>query len=104
MTIFSGQLQRENEEPLRVHLQIDEDRCRIWTDRRRLGSWQLNDVHTERASVFRFILHLDGADVSFTPDDPSGFSDAMGAVIDLRPARSRFGLAERLRAVQEASQ
>jgi hypothetical protein len=35
---------------------------------------------------------------AFQPTDPSGFSEAIGATVDLRSSKGRFGLAERVRA------
>jgi hypothetical protein len=95
--IFTGQLQRGFDPPQKVNVQVDDGRLRIWNDRRRLGAWDIPDVKTERATVFRFLLTIDGEVMVFAPDDPAGFSEAVGAVIDLRGTRSRFGLAERLR-------
>lgn len=81
-------------------LQVDDDHVRIWNEHRRIGAWPIGDVHCERVTVFRFQLTLDGVVHTFQPDDPAGFADGMGAVIDLRPT-TRFGLGPRVRAAKE---
>ena len=57
------------------------------------------------ASVERMLALLDAAtdaDVVFVPDDPNGFGDDAGAVIDLTStATGRFGLAARIRQANE---
>jgi hypothetical protein len=67
------------------------------TDRRRLVSWDITDVRCQRVSVFRFQLSDGEQTFDFQPADPAGFSQEMGAVVDLRSPKSRFGLAERMR-------
>jgi hypothetical protein len=69
----------------------------MWTDHRRLGSWELAEMHVKRTSLVGFSLDLDGLIHIFKPDDPHGFSDGVGNVIDLREPKSRFGLMDRLR-------
>ena len=100
VSVHSGLLQPPNGDPFRVSVQVDDGRCRIWTDRRRLGSWDLAEMHTQRTSLVGFSLVLDGLVHSFKPDDPHGFSDGVGDVIDLRDPKSRFGLMDRVRRAQ----
>lgn len=97
MSIFGGQLNRQDEAPIRGNVQIEDGRVRIFTERRRLVSWEQSQVRCERSSPFRFDLTDGEATYEFHPIDPAAFSEAIGAVIDLRPPKSRFGLAERLR-------
>jgi hypothetical protein len=100
MSVFGGQLHRSDEAPMRGTVQIEDGRVRIWTDRRRLASWDQAQVRCERTSVFRFSLSDGYVSYEFQPADPAGFSDAIGAVVDLRPPKSRFGLADRIRQAQ----
>ena len=99
MATFDGQLYKgENARPERAHVQIEDGRCRLFTDRRRLGSWDMNEIQAERVGVLRFQVNASGFEFAFQPNDPKGFSDAIGATVDLRSAKSRFGLADRVRA------
>ncbi len=99
MATFDGQLYKgEDTPPERAHVQIEDGRCRLFTDRRRLGSWDLTEVRAERVGVLRFHIAAGEYSFAFQPNDPTGFSDAIGATVDLRSARSRFGLADRVRA------
>lgn len=100
MSVFNGQLHRNDEAPMRGTVQIEDGRVRVWTDRRRLASWDQNQVKCERTSVFRFSLTDGSSTYDFQPADPAGFSDAIGAVVDLRTPKSRFGLADRIRQAQ----
>ena len=99
MATYDGQLYKtEDTPPERGYVQIEDGRCRLFTDRRRLGSWDLAEVHTERSGVMRFNVTAGEFTFIFHPNDPTGFSDAIGAVVDLRSVKSRFGLADRVRA------
>lgn len=100
MSVFGGQLTFNEEGPVRGSVQIEDGRVRIWTDRRRIVSWVQTQVKCERNSVFRFDLSDGLATYEFHPADPAGFSDAIGAVVDLRAPKSRFGLADRIRQAQ----
>lgn len=80
-----------------VTVQIDEEWVRIYSEYKRYGAWTAVDLKVERLTVFRFQMTLDGVLHTFNPDDPNGFSDAIGAVIDLRP-KTRFGLGDRVKA------
>lgn len=101
MSVFAGQLHRNEEAPIRGTVQIDDGRVRIWTDRRRLVSWDQSQVRCERSSPFRFDLSDGSSSYEFHPADPAAFSDAIGAVVDLRAPKSRFGLADRIRQAQK---
>jgi len=100
MSVFGGQLHRSDEPPINGTVQIEDGRVRVWTDRRRVVSWDQKDVKCERTSVFRFSLSDGEATYDFQPADPAGFSDAIGAVVDLRAPKTRFGLADRIRQAQ----
>jgi hypothetical protein len=67
------------------------------TDRRRLASWDQKVVQCQRLSVFRFQLSDGDETYAFQPTDPAGFSQEIGAVVDLRATKTRFGLGERVR-------
>ena len=99
MSVFQGQLQRGTSPPERASIQFDDGRCRVWNERRRIGSWELSEVQTERTGVAKFHLTVGDLEFFFSPDDPPGFSEEAGAVVDLRAKTGRFGLAERIRQV-----
>lgn len=88
-------------DPVTATVQVDGDWVRVVAGHRRLGAWPIRAVGCERVTVFRFHLTLDGQDYTFAPDDPTEFSEAMGAVVDLRP-KSRFGLGDRVKAARAA--
>jgi len=100
MATFDGQLYKgADAPPERAHVQIEDGRCRLFTDRRRLGSWDMNEIHAERMGVLRFQVSAGEFKFTFQPTDPRGFSDAIGASVDLRSSsKGRFGLADRVRA------
>lgn len=102
MQNFKGRLvsHEGNGESLVATVNVDGDWVRIWNDHRRLGAWPIDDVNCERVTVFRFQLTLDGVVHTFSPDDPGGFAEGIGAFIDLRPT-SRFGLGPRVAAAKE---
>lgn len=79
---------------------VDGEMVRIWNDHKRVGAWPVEDVNCERVTVFRFQMTLDEVLHTFQPDDPAGFADSVGTVIDLRPT-SRFGLGPRVQAAKE---
>jgi hypothetical protein len=103
MGVFQGQLHRGDDPPQRAVLQIEDGRCRLLNDRRRIASWDLAEIQAERVGVFRFQIKAPDMTFDFHPSDPSGFSDAIGAVVDLRVTKSRFGLAERVRQAQQGA-
>ncbi|HEX7100567.1 MAG TPA: hypothetical protein VF377_15165 [Acidimicrobiia bacterium] len=87
--------------PLSVGIQFDGGRVRMWSDRRRLGSWDLADVRVRRESIFRFVLVVDDMEFRFSPDDPSGFAESVDVEIDLTTEeKPRFGLAQRIRQIE----
>ena len=84
-------------DPTYVTVEIGDDgRLRIVAGRRRLGSWPLEQVNVERTSIYRFTLETEDKTFEFFPQDPSKFSDAAGAVIDLSEIKGRFGLKARI--------
>jgi hypothetical protein len=100
---FHGTIQSLNgrEVPLRITLQYDGERVRMWSDRNRIGSWSLDQVKVKRDTIFRFRLEVDDESYLFCPDDPSGFARSVEVEIDLTtPRKARFGLAERIRQVE----
>ena len=96
MARFTGRLQGPNLEPSNVLIDIDDGRFRISAGRRQLGSWPQEAIKALRSSIYRFSLDIDGEHFDFYPDDPSTFSDTIGAIIDLTEPRTRFGLRERI--------
>ncbi len=96
MTIFRGRLQGPNLEPSTVTVQIADGRFRIASGRIKLGSWALEDVRAQRLSIYRFSLDINGDLFDFIPEDPTSFSNEVGAVVDLTEARGRFGLKARI--------
>lgn len=99
MQTFQGTLQSitAGEAPLAVSLQLDGPRIRMWSDRHRIGSWDVSEVKVKRETIFRFLLIIDEDRYRFSPEDPSGFSDAVDVEVDLTSAEPRFGLADRIR-------
>lgn len=96
MANYLGRLQGQNLEPTYVTMEIAEDRLRIVAGRRHMGSWALSNVTAQRTSVYRFALEIDDDHLEFFPEDPSEFSDEVGAVVDLREKKGRFGLKARI--------
>jgi hypothetical protein len=77
-------------------IDIGDNRFRISAGRMQLGSWALHKIHAERTSIYKFELDIDGDRFEFFPDDPTTFSNAVGAVIDLTESKGRFGLKARI--------
>lgn len=96
MAQFTGQLQGSDLEPTRVLIEIADNRFRVMAGRRPVGSWPLSAVNTQRTSIYKFALDINGDYFDFYPDDPSAFSDEVGAVIDLTESKGRFGLRQRI--------
>jgi hypothetical protein len=96
MAEFTGRLQGPSLQPSSVLIDIGDGRLRVSAGRRHLGSWALPSITASRTSIYRFSLDIDGERFDFYPDDPSMFSDEVGAVIDLTEPKSRFGLRERI--------
>ena len=74
----------------------DDGRLRIVAGRRHVGSWPFEQVKVERTSIYRFVLELEDKELEFFPEDPSEFSEAAGAVVDLSLLEGRFGLKARI--------
>ena len=100
-TFKGGFVAHAGGEPVTATVHVDGELVRIVAGHRRLGAWPLHQVACERVTVFRFMLRLENEEFTFAPDDPRAFSDAMGAVIDLRP-KARFGLGDRVKAARAA--
>jgi hypothetical protein len=100
-TFKGGFVAHAGGDPVTASILVDGEWVRIVAGHRRLGAWPLNQVACERVTVFRFLLRLENEEFTFAPDDPRGFSEAMGAVVDLRP-RARFGLGDRVKAARAA--
>lgn len=96
MAQFTGRLQGPNLEPSSVLIDIGDGRFRVAAGRRQLGSWALPAITAERTSIYKFALHIGDEHFDFYPDDPSTFSDTIGAIIDLTESKGRFGLRQRI--------
>jgi len=96
MSNFPGRLQGPALEPTYVTIEVADNRLRMVAGRRRMGSYALDDIEVERTSIYRFSITVDEDTLEFFPDEPSGFADAVGAVIDLRESTGRFGLKARI--------
>jgi len=96
MAQFTGRLQGPNLEPSNVLIDIGDGRFRVSAGRRQLGSWSLQIITAERTSIYKFSLDIAGEHFDFYPDDPSVFSETIGAVVDLTESKGRFGLRERI--------
>ncbi len=96
MAQFTGRLQGPNLEPSNVLIDIGDGRFRVSAGRRQLGSWSLQVITAERTSIYKFSLDIAGEHFDFYPDDPSVFSETIGAIVDLTESKGRFGLRERI--------
>lgn len=96
MAQFNGRLQGSKLEPSRVLIDIGDGRFRVSAGRIQLGSWPLPHITAERTSIYKFTLDIDSEHFEFYPDDPTTFSDAIGAIIDLTEPKGRFGLRQRI--------
>ena len=96
MASFTGRLQGPNLVPSNVLIDIGDGRFRVSAGRKHVGSWALERITAERTSIYKFDLHIEGEHFDFYPDDPSTFSDAIGAIIDLTEPKGRFGLRQRI--------
>lgn len=99
MAHFTGRLQGPQLDPSNVLIDIDEGRFRVSAGRLHIGSWALDRIQAERTSIYRFDIVINGEHFDFFPDDPSAFSEAVGAIIDLSDSRGRFGLKARIERV-----
>ena len=102
MAFFQGRLRAQRLEPTAVTIEIAEDRFRVVAGRRHLGSWPLDGLVINRTSVYRFAFEIEGDSFEFFPEDPSAFSNAAGAIIDLTEKKGRFGLKERIQNTSSA--
>jgi hypothetical protein len=96
MPNFTGRLQGPHLEPTTVLIDVADGRFRISAGRLHIGSWPIERILAERTSIYRFDLTIDGDRFDFIPEDPSAFSESVGAVIDLTEANDRFGLKARI--------
>ncbi len=96
MARYTGRLQGSDLEPSTVQIDIGDGRFRISAGRTQLGSWAMERIQAERTSIYRFDLDIAGDTFEFFPEDPSAFSDAVGAVVDLTESKGRFGLKARI--------
>jgi hypothetical protein len=96
MAQFTGRLQGSSLEPSTVLIDISDGRFRVAAGRMQIGSWAIHKISAERTSIYRFDLDIDGDSFEFSPEDPSAFSDAVGAVVDLTESKGRFGLKARI--------
>jgi hypothetical protein len=99
MTQFTGRLQGRDLEPSRVTIDIADERFRVTVGKTHLGSWPIRLIKAERTSIYRFDLTIEGDRFEFMPDDPSTFSNMVGAFIDLTDSAGRFGLKARIQRV-----
>ena len=99
MAQFTGRLQGPQLEPSNVLIDISDGRFRVSAGRIQIGSWPLAKIHAERTSIYRFDLAIDSDRFDFFPDDPSKFSQEVGAIIDLTESKGRFGLKARIERV-----
>jgi hypothetical protein len=83
-------------EPSNVLIDIGDGRLRVAAGRIHIGSWALGNITAERTSIYKFSLDIDEEHFDFYPDDPSTFSDTIGAIIDLTESKGRFGLRQRI--------
>jgi hypothetical protein len=96
MAYYPGRLQGPRLEPTSVTVEVDDGRLRITAGRRHMGSWPLTTMEILRTSIYRFAFEIEGDTFEFFPDDPSAFSDAAGAVVDLTGRAGRYGLKARI--------
>ncbi len=101
MAHYTGRLQGPNLDPSTVMIDIGDSRLRVSAGRIHIGSWSLSKVTAVRTSIYRFALEIDGHPFDFFPDDPSAFSDDIGAVVDLTESKGRFGLKARIERAAE---
>src|SRR5690606_23155736 len=103
MQTYQGILQAaaSGDAPLTVTVQFDGDRVRMWSDRRRIDSWDLSTVKVQRETIFRFLMTIDEESYRFPPEDHTVSAEQINIEIDLTAEdKPRFGLADRIRAAQ----
>jgi hypothetical protein len=99
MAQFTGRLQGTHLEPSTVLIDITDGRFRVSAGRIQIGSWPMARIRAERTSIYRFELQIEDDHFDFFPDDPSAFSNEVGAVVDLTESKNRFGLKARIERV-----
>lgn len=99
MAQFTGRLEGSEIDPTRVLIHIGDGRLRISSGRIHVGSWSVGEIQAERTTVYKFTLDIAGYSFHFFPDDPTRFSDEIGAIIDLTEPANRFGLKARIEEV-----
>ena len=101
MTRFSGVLQRPNSADTNVLIQVSDGKCTVVASPGRwIGAWPLEKLIFERRGPREFTFPANGQEWTFISDNPAGFSEAVGVMVDLRPTTSRFGLGERVKAAK----
>ena len=96
MSYYAGRLKAVRLEPTAVTIEVAEGRFRVVAGKRHLGSWPMDTMEIQRTSVYRFAFEIEGDSFEFFPDDPSAFSNGVGAVVDLTESKGRFGLKARI--------
>ncbi len=96
MSYYAGRLKAIRLEPTAVTIEVAEGRFRVVAGKRHLGSWPMETLQIHRTSVYRFAFEIEGDSFEFFPEDPSAFSNAVGAVVDLTESKGRFGLKARI--------
>jgi hypothetical protein len=96
MTYYVGRLKALRLEPTAVTIEISDGRFRVVAGKRHLGSWPMESIEIHRTSVYRFAFEIEGDTFEFFPDDPSAFSNGVGAIVDLTETKGRFGLKARI--------
>jgi hypothetical protein len=96
MSFYTGRLKAMRLEPTAVSIEIADGRFRVVAGKRHLGSWPMETMEIHRTSVYRFAFEIEGDSFEFFPEDPSAFSNAVGAVVDLTESKGRFGLKARI--------
>ena len=96
MSYYTGRLKAMRLEPTAVSIEIADGRFRVVAGKRHLGSWPMDTMEIHRTSVYRFAFEIEGDAFEFFPEDPSAFSHAVGAVVDLTESKGRFGLKARI--------
>ena len=96
MSYYTGRLKAMRLEPTAVSIEIADGRFRVIAGKRHLGSWPMDTMEIHRTSVYRFAFEIEGDAFEFFPEDPSAFSNAVGAVVDLTESKGRFGLKARI--------
>ena len=101
MTRHSGILQRPHSADTNVVLQVSDGKLTlVATPGRWMGAWRLEELEFERLTMREFAFPVNGETWTFNSDNPVGFAEAVGVVVDLRPTKGRFGLGDRVKAAR----